>query len=258
MEKPSPEANPISLTTSQVIIRIVAIISSVEFLIMLALKTLPINMGTFSEATLDLILLASFSTPLLYILVIKPFVIARDNSLDHISYLAYTDPLTQLPNRRLLSMHLEKCLASAVRHKVRGAVLLIDLDGFKTINDIHGHDAGDKVLIETAKRLLANTRTEDVAGRLGGDEFVILIQHLNSDEAIARKTAQQIAEKLVNAIKKPISFEGTSLNIGASIGIRILEFKNQDSKSILKEADSAMYHAKRTGAGRAVFFEENL
>lgn len=255
MKNPAPKSK-ISLTTSQVVLRIVTIISSVEFLIMLFLGTYPLNTNIYSQATLDLILLASFSTPLIYILVIKPFVTARDDALAHISYLAHTDSLTQLPNRRLLSIHLEKHLASTIRHKIRGAFLLMDLDGFKEINDVHGHDAGDVVLVEVAKRIQSNTRSEDVTCRLGGDEFVILIQHLDTDEEVARNTTGLFAKKLVDAINQPIQFNHTTLTITASIGVRLLDFEEQDTKSVIREADSAMYHAKQAGGDRAVFFEK--
>ena len=223
---------------------------------MLLLGSMSLNTNIYSEATFDLILLALLSTPLIYILVIKPFVIARDEALDHINHLAHTDPLTLLPNRRLLLLHLEKCLAGAVRHKAHGAILLMDLDGFKDINDIYGHHAGDKVLIETAKRILAHTRAEDVTGRLGGDEFILSIQHLDTDDQIARDTARSVAEKLVNAIGKPIDFNGEQLNVSASIGIRFLGLEETDTKTVLRDADTAMYQAKKMGRGCAIFFEK--
>jgi len=243
-----------SLTTKQVVVRIVTIIAAVEFLIMLFLGVVPLGVSIYSEAVLDLVLLALLSTPLIYIWVINPFVTARDEALDQIKHLAHTDSLTQLPNRRLLSIHLEKIIAGAVRHKVRGAALVMDLDGFKDVNDIHGHDAGDAVLVEIAKRLRSNTRSEDVAGRLGGDEFFILVQHLDGDERTARDTALWVAEKLVNVVKKPIDFNGTMLNVGASIGIRLLGFEELDTKTVIREADIAMYRAKQAGKGCAVFF----
>jgi two-component system cell cycle response regulator len=256
MNEPTPNNFQKSLTTTQVIIRIVAIVSTAEFAIMLLLGTLKFNVDIYSAAAINLIFLALLSTPLIYLLVIKPFVVARDNALQHISLLAHTDPLTQLPNRRLISMHLEKCLAGAVRHKVRGAILLLDLDGFKAINDLHGHDAGDKVLIEVARRLKFHTRAEDVIGRIGGDEFIILIQHLDTDNQTAHDTVYRLAKKLVNAIHEPICFNDQTLNVSASIGIRLLKPEELDTTSIIREADAAMYHAKQAGKGRAVFFEE--
>lgn len=256
MKKQAPKDKK-ALTTGQVVIRIMAIVSSVEFLIMLFLNAIPQKLDVYTEATLDLILLALLSTPLIYALVIKPFATACDNTLVQISLLAHTDALTQLPNRRALFMHLEKHLASSARHKVRSALLLIDLNKFKSINDVHGHDAGDTVLVETAKRLQSNTRSEDVISRLGGDEFVILIQHLDADEEIARSTTGQLAKKLADAINKPIKFYDATLKVSASIGIRLLDFEEKDARSVLREADTAMYHAKQSGKGRTVFFENN-
>lgn len=244
-----------SLTTPQVIIRIIAIITSVEFLIMLLLGAIPLELSISAEATLDIALLALLSTPLITIGVIRPFVTARDDALEQINQLAHTDPLTQLPNRRLVSLYLEKFIAEMARHQMRGAVLLLDLDGFKRVNDLHGHEAGDDVLIETAKRLQANIRSEDVAGRLGGDEFIILLHHLDADEAITRDFTARIAEKLITLAKAPMAVNDTSLTIGTSIGIRLLDFEEGDTKTVMREADSALYRAKQTGKGCAVFFE---
>ena len=132
----------------------------------------------------------------------------------------------------------------------------MDLDGFKVVNDTYGHDAGDEVLVEIAKRLRSNTRSEDVADRLGSDEFFILIQHLDADEQIAHNTALKVAEKLIDVVNKPIDFNGTMLNVSASIGIRLLGFEELDAKTVMREADIAMYRAKQAGRGCAVFFEK--
>lgn len=244
------------LTTKQVIVRIVSIVSSVELLIMLFFGLVPLGLSVKSIAIFDILLLALFSTPLIYLWVIGPFVTARDEALDQISHLAHTDPLTQLPNRRLVLVDLEKFMAEIIRHKFCGAVLLLDLDGFKVVNDVHGHDAGDEVLIEIAKRLQSTTRFEDVAGRLGGDEFFILIRHLDTDEGIARDFALRVANKLIEVVKKPIDFNGTTINVNTSIGIRLLGFEKLDTKTAIREADIALYRAKQTGRGRAVIFEK--
>jgi diguanylate cyclase (GGDEF)-like protein len=245
-----------SLTTKQVIVRIVIIISLAEFVIMMFLGVIPFEVSTYLVAVIDLVLLALLSTPLIYLWVIKPFVTARDEALAQINRLAHTDPLTKLPNRRLLSKYLQKFMAGTVRHKLHGAVLLMDLDGFKVINDVHGHEAGDEVLVEIAKRIRSITRSEDVAARLGGDEFVILVQHLGVDEKKAHDIALQIAEKLINLVNKPINYNGTTLNVGASIGIRLLGFEELDTDTVIRDADIAMYNAKQAGRGRAVFFEK--
>ena len=244
------------LTTKQVALRIAIIISSAELMIMLVLRVIPHEAGTYSVAVLDTALLAVLSIPAIYIWVIKPFVDARDEALSQISHLALTDPLTQLANRRLISKHLGKIIAGSVRHKDHGAVLLIDLDGFKPVNDSHGHETGDAVLVEIAERLRSIVRSEDVVGRLGGDEFVVLIHRLGADERIAHDRALRIAEKLINTINKTFDFNGKTLHVGASIGIRLLGFEELDTETAISEADIAMYRAKEAGRGRAVFFEK--
>ena len=137
-------------------------------------------------------------------------------------------------------------------------MLLIDLDGFKLINDSHGHEAGDAVLVGIAERLQSIVRSEDVVGRMGGDEFILLLQHLGGDEQLARNRALQLAEKLINMINVPLEFNDKTLHVGASIGIRLLGFEGVDTETAISEADNAMYRAKAAGRGRAVFFRAPL
>ncbi len=244
-----------TLTTKNVILRIVIIITLAEFIIMLFLSSLPYELNIASEAAIDIGLLAIMSIPLIYFWVIKPFVTARDEALAQVSHLAHTDPLTNLPNRRMLARHFDKFMAGSMRHKVHGAVLLMDLDGFKLLNDNYGHDAGDEVLVEIADRIMSITRMEDVAARLGGDEFIILISQLDSDEQTARDVAWRIADKLINLVNQPIMFEGKALHVGASIGIRLIGLEELESETAIREADAAMYNAKQAGRGCAVFHE---
>ena len=244
------------LTTKQVAIRIALIISTVELLIMLVLEAMPHEADSHFEAVIDTAMLALLSTPAIYLWVIKPFVDARDEALAQLSHLAHVDPLTQLANRRLLSTHLDKAIAGIIRHKIYGALLLMDLDGFKPINDTHGHKAGDAVLVEIAKRLQSATRAEDVVARLGGDEFIVLIGHLDVDERIARDKALQIANKLIELVNEPFEFNGNTLHVGASMGIRLLEFRHLDTETAISEADIALYRAKQAGRGRVVFFDK--
>jgi two-component system cell cycle response regulator len=244
------------LTTKEVTVRIAIIILSEELLIMLVILAIPHEADPYSEAILDIILLAVLSTPAIYIWVIKPFVDARDEALAQIGYLALTDPLTRLANRRLISTHLGKVIADSVRHKDHAAVLLVDLDGFKPVNDSHGHEAGDAVLVEIAERLRSIARSEDVVGRLGGDEFVVLIHRLGADERIAQETALLIAEKLIHMVNKPFDFNGKTIHVSASIGIRLLGFEELDTETAINEADIAMYRAKEAGRDCAVFFEK--
>jgi two-component system, cell cycle response regulator len=241
------------ISTKQVAVRIAIIISSAELLIMLLLRVLPYEAGTYSEAVLDTVFLTVVSIPAIYIWVIKPFVDARDEVLAQISHLAMTDPVTQLANRRLVSDHLSNMIASCVRHRDHGAVLLIDLDGFKDVNDMYGHEAGDAVLVEIAERLKSMVRSEDVVGRLGGDEFIILLQHLGTEETTARESLLRLTEKLINKVNDPIAYHNNMIHVGASIGIRVLGFEQLDAPTAIGEADRAMYRAKAAGRGRAVF-----
>ena len=223
---------------------------------MLALGIVDYEANIYVEASVDILLLAILSTPLIFILVITPFVKARDEALAQLSYLANTDPLTKLLNRRSIDIQLKKFIASSVRHKFYGAVLLLDFDDFKNINDVYGHDAGDKTLVEIANRLRSRVRLDEVVGRLGGDEFILLINNLDTNEHIARNTALRVAEQLVALLGAPINLDGTKLSIGVSIGIRIFGFDELEAESAIKDADLAMYRAKESEERKCVVFGE--
>ena len=202
------------------------------------------------------VLLAALATPAIHIWIIRPFVNARDEALAQVRHLAHIDPLTQLANRRHLSEHLKKAIAGCVRHKEYGAVLIIDLDRFKPINDSYGHEAGDAALVVISERLRSVVRSEDVIGRLGGDEFLLLMHRLGTDEQVARKNTLRTSDKLINLVGRAIDFNGKTLNVGASIGIRILGFEELDTETAIREADIALYRAKKAGGGCAAFFEK--
>ena len=223
---------------------------------MLAFGILHCEGNIYVIAAIDIFLLAALSTPLIFILVVTPFVKARDEALEQLSYLAKTDPLTKLSNRRSISIQLKKFIASTVRHKFYGAVFLLDLDGFKYINDIYGHDTGDEVLVEIANRLRSRVRFDEVVGRFGGDEFILLINNLDTNEHIARNAALRIAEQLVTLLSMPVYLNDKKLSIGVSIGIRIFGLDEIDAGSAIKDADFAMYRAKEAGKGQSVVFEE--
>lgn len=155
------------------------------------------------------------------------------------------DSLTSLPNRLMLNDRLEQTLSQSRRYGYQGAVLFIDLDGFKSVNDTHGHETGDKVLQEVAVRLNASLRESDTAARIGGDEFVVLVPIEESPDGI-----NTLALKLIEVISQPFPFSGTELSIAASIGIRHFSgTPDQSPESLLAEADEAMYKAKSAGKG---------
>ena len=223
---------------------------------MLAFGIFKYEANIYVVAGTDILLLAALSTPLIFFLVVTPFVKARDQAFEQLNYLATTDSLTQLSNRRSIDNQLDNFIASTNRHNFYGAVLLLDLDGFKNINDVYGHGEGDKVLIEVANRLRSRVRLDEVVGRLGGDEFVLLINNLDTNELIARNAALRIAEHLITLLSMPINFNDTKLSIGVSIGVRIFGLDEIDAESVIKDADLAMYRAKESGKGQCVVFGE--
>jgi len=175
----------------------------------------------------------------------------------HIERLAYYDALTDLPNRRLLTDHLERDLARARRHKHFGAMLFLDLDRFKNINDSLGHHVGDALLQEVARRLASDLRLEDTVSRLGGDEFVMLLSEMGDEPSNAASQAQTKAEQVQQNLSKPYKILGHDLHITPSIGVAIFpsdDDPNENSNDILRHADTAMYRAKDDGRDSIRFF----
>ena len=160
------------------------------------------------------------------------------------------DALTGLANRRLLSHRLEQMIADARRSPEIIALLFVDLDGFKAINDTYGHEAGDSVLRETARRLQAGTRDSDLVARLAGDEFLVVLRYLAS-----REHAGAVAGKLVDALAWPHPFEDRELRVSASIGIGIYPDDADSAGELVKNADQAMYRAKEAGKHTYRYYE---
>lgn len=169
-------------------------------------------------------------------------ITARKQSEAQLRYLANYDGLTGLPNRSLFTEYFTRSLATAKRTKKLGAVLFIDLDKFKPVNDTLGHAAGDQVLKVVAKILTENIRESDLAARFAGDEFAVALDNLQS-----LNDAEQIAQKILNAINVPMSLNGIPVTIGASIGISSFGANNLDCDGVIHQADQAMYLAKQRG-----------
>jgi diguanylate cyclase (GGDEF)-like protein len=241
-----------------IIIRITVIIALVEFVIMIGLANFPFNIWKHTEAILDVVLLVLLSTPVIYIWIIKPYVVAHDDAIYKISSMAYHDPLTKLANRRLLIEYLKKLMSGLARGESYGALLFIGLDGFKAINDKNGHDFGDATLIEVAKRLNSLVRNEDLVSRIGGDEFIVVLSQLGTDEQQAKNKAQILAERILKELNKQLYFKNTFLQVGSSIGLRLLAPEIIHAEIVLTDADTAMYHAKQAGKGRIVVFENEI
>jgi diguanylate cyclase (GGDEF)-like protein len=166
---------------------------------------------------------------------------------------ALTDDLTGLPNRRLLSDRLSQVLEMAKRDRRIIALLYLDLDGFKLVNDSLGHSVGDTLLAEVARRLGARIRKSDTLARLGGDEFTVVLTKLNSPEEAAL-----VANSLLDALSRPFLIEKHEITISASIGISVFPANGMDAGELLQQADSAMYSAKRDGKNRIMYFTSEL
>lgn len=180
--------------------------------------------------------------------------IERMRAMVKLEHQATFDALTELPNRRLLIDRLSQALARCQRHNHRGAVLFMDLDHFKIINDSLGHNIGDLLLKEVANRLTKQIRDEDTASRLGGDEFVVLFSELSGDPQLAAQQAQQGAHKILKTLSKHYTISGNELHITPSIGIVIFPMNDENADDILKFADTAMYRAKDAGRNTVRFF----
>jgi two-component system cell cycle response regulator len=239
-------------TVKRVLVQIAIIISLVELFTMLALAVIPHHLSPLVEAVIDALSLVIISTPFIYAWVIKPFIVARDEA----NHLAQRDHLTLVSNRLYLMEHLERCFSACARRGTYAALLYIDLDGFKRVNDVHGHAAGDALLIEAANRMRSIARREDVIFRLGGDEFVVLVCPLEGSGETVVETSRNVADKLRTLLREPFIFRGQELQVDSSIGIRVMDGGNTDPEVIVRQADVAMYQAKLSGGGRIVVFNE--
>lgn len=166
-----------------------------------------------------------------------------------LAYLAYHDSLTGLPNRAQVEQQLDLALARSRRSGTAVALMFIDLDDFKAVNDQLGHAVGDRFLAEVASRLRAVLRDSDVLARQGGDEFLVVLADLGED---AGAVAESVAGKLLDALRDPIEIAGQALRTAASIGISLYPEGSQDVPALLRHADAAMYRAKSAGGGRLV------
>jgi len=159
--------------------------------------------------------------------------------------LALHDPLTGLPNRRLLEDRIATALQHAARQQRRAAVMYLDLDGFKAINDTHGHAYGDEILKQVAQRLVNSARKEDTVARIGGDEFVIVLGDVGT-----LADAQEPASKLVEVVAQPYQVNGLTLQLSTSLGIALYPDDASTVDNLMHVADAALYEAKRTGKNR--------
>ncbi len=182
----------------------------------------------------------------------------RKEAESEIQHLAFYDPLTGLPNRRLWLDRLHKLVDASPHSVEQGAVVFIDLDNFKTLNDTHGHDMGDLLLKEAAYRLQSAVRKNDLVARLGGDEFVVLLKGGRETAEVFRRNVEMVAEKIRAAMDKPYRLRGNEHHSTASLGIYIFDTAVDSVSDMLKRADLAMYQSKAAGRNAICFFAPEM
>ena len=180
------------------------------------------------------------------------YAVERKQHERHIRHLADHDSLTQLPHSRLLRDRLRQAVALSRRHKRMAALLFVDLDHFKQVNDTLGHAAGDAVLVQAARRLLRCVRETDTVARIGGDEFALVAADITDVALVAR-----LAEKAISTLQTPMRARGHAVRIDASVGVSLFPQDGNDPDTLLRKADLAMYRAKRDGRGRHRFYTQS-
>jgi len=190
------------------------------------------------------------------ILAIETDITRRKAAESEIEHLAFFDQLTGLPNRMMLMERLEHTISNLHGHG--GALLFVDLDNFKDINDSFGHDIGDKMLIETGRRLAALVRKSDIVARSGSDEFVVILDHLSDDVHAAAEQAASVADKLLQALAQPFYFDSKEYVATCSIGIALFDDPDANVSEFVKRADLAMSQAKNAGRNNVCFFDPEI
>lgn len=182
----------------------------------------------------------------------------RKEAEDKIEHLAFYDPLTNLPNRRLMQDRLQHSFAANARHPMHGALLFIDLDHFKNLNDTKGHSCGDELLKMVGTRLQSCVREGDTVARLGGDEFVVILENLSESAEPAAAQAEAVGEKILDAINQPYPLLGDEYHSTASIGVSLYYKQEATVEELIRRADTAMYEAKAQGRNTLRFFDPGM
>jgi diguanylate cyclase (GGDEF)-like protein/PAS domain S-box-containing protein len=182
----------------------------------------------------------------------------RKATEEEIKRLAFYDPLTQLPNRRLLTDRLEQALISCTRTKQHGALMFLDLDKFKTLNDTLGHAMGDLLLQSVSERLTQAVRECDTVARLGGDEFVVLLENLSTDDIAAANEVEAVGNKILRALSAPHTLAGNPYRSTSSMGITVFKDQSLPLDELMKHADMAMYQAKEAGRNTLRFYDPHM
>ncbi|MEO8021698.1 EAL domain-containing protein [Polaromonas sp.] len=207
---------------------------------------------------LDIVPVDYFNRGLTHWVAVARDITARKAAEEEIAHLAFYDVLTQLPNRQLLTDNLRLALGDHDNPDRTGALMFIDLDNFKVLNDTRGHATGDLLLQKVAARLNTCVRLRDTVARLGGDEFVVLLKDLGDDPALARAGAEVVARKILTSLGEPCDLAGHPYDGTCSIGITLITQHQQHVGELLKQADLAMYQAKAAGRNTLCFFDPGM
>lgn len=192
-----------------------------------------------------------FNSSLIESIVLKHEAEQREQEIKQI---AFYDVLTSLPNRRLLQDRLQHSLIVSQRYEKGGALLFIDLDKFKLLNDTQGHEKGDTLLMQVSNRLKQSVRESDTVSRFGGDEFVVMLENLSEDINTAKEQAEKIANKIRITLSQPYALDELSYQCPASIGIAMFSEHGHTDDALLRNADTAMYQAKKSGGNTIKMF----
>lgn len=182
----------------------------------------------------------------------------RKQAEDKLERLAFYDPLTGLPNRRLMEDRLEHSLASSARQQSYGALLFIDLDHFKDLNDTRGHNVGDQLLVAVSREVVACMREGDTVARFGGDEFVVILEDLGAELELAATRSERVGEKILEALAGVSPQLDREFRTTASIGISLFQGREVSAEELVRRADTAMYQAKRDGRNTLYFYDPNM
>lgn len=189
------------------------------------------------------------------VLAVVRDITAQKQATERISHMAFHDPLTQLPNRRLIQDRIHHAMEHGERHGHHGALLFLDLDHFKAFNDTHGHNMGDRLLQQVATRLQGCLRESDSVARLGGDEFVVLLEGLGRNESLARDQALQTGNKILETLSRPYDLEDLEYIATPSIGLCLFRGKGVEMEELMRRADQAMYQVKKSGRNGLRLFQ---
>jgi len=214
--------------------------------------------GGLIEVSLSLSPIRTASGEIRGISAIDRDISERKAAEKEIESLAFYDPLTRLPNRRLLLDRMQQALAGSIHSLRMGAILFIDLDNFKIINNISGHDVGDKMLIEVAQRLSRCVREADTVAHIGADEFVIMLEDLSGNPQLAASQAKSVCEKFLTALNEPYLIAGSEHHNTPSIGITLFADAENTADELLKQANIAMFQAKLAGRNTLRFFDPEM